>query len=312
LFECAEIEGIISHRIGDVRQFERLRRALTNIRPHYIFHLAAQSLVRRSYRLPLETLETNVLGTAHMLEAVRRMNRPCIVVVVTSDKCYENRGCKEGYRECDPMGGHDPYSMSKGCAELVTSSWRRSFFGDTPHIRVATARSGNVIGGGDWSPDRILTDCIAALTRNRPVPVRNPDATRPWQHVLEPLGGYLKLAARMARRDGRQFCEAWNFGPPDRDVRSVAEVVEEVIRRWGRGSWKRAGGQRSAPHEAAWLALSCEKARRRLGWRPVWTFPEAVEKTVEWYGAWSTGKDDLQALCMQQIREYERGLNAEC
>jgi len=298
--------------LADVRDLPLLETELRESRPDVIFHLAAQPLVRRSYEQPLETLTTNVVGTAHLLEAVRRIGRPCAVVVVTSDKCYENREWLHGYREEEALGGHDVYSMSKGAAELVTASWRRSFFPParlaSHGVAVATARAGNVVGGGDWAKDRIVPDCVAALAAGRPILVRSPDAVRPWQHVLEPLSGYLLLGARLlggGADDRARFCEPWNFGPHLEDARPVREVVEAVIREWGAGAWEDRRDP-SAPHEAGLLRLSIEKAQARLGWLPRWRFDETFARTVSWYRAFHGGLrgDALRALTVKQIREY--------
>jgi CDP-glucose 4,6-dehydratase len=321
LFEAAGVARACRSVVADVRDAGRLRAVLAETRPDLVFHLAAQALVRASYEAPVETLETNVLGTAHLLEAIRREGRPCAAVVVTSDKCYENREWLYGYREDEPMGGHDVYSMSKGAAELVVSSFRRSFFDPAQLARhgvaIATARAGNVVGGGDWAKDRIVPDSVAALAEGRPIAVRNPDGVRPWQHVLEPLGGYLLLGARLsgvgpgaadvaAGPEARaRYCEAWNFGPRTEDARPVRAVVEALIAAWGGGSWedRRVPG---APHEAGLLRLSIEKAHARLGWTPRWAFGETVRRTAGWYRAFhaGAGKDALAALCLEQIRDY--------
>lgn len=325
LFEAAGVARACRHVVADVRDLPRLRAVLAETRPDHLFHLAAQPLVRLSYEQPLETVQTNVLGTTHVLEALRLEKRPCAVVVVTSDKCYENRERHAGYREDEAMGGHDVYSMSKGAAELVTASYRRSFFPPArlaEHgIAVASARAGNVVGGGDWARDRIVPDCVAALAAGRPIPVRNPRAVRPWQHVLEPLGGYLLLGARLAGAAGAgagagagaaagaddraAYCEGWNFGPELEDARSVREVVEALIRSWGSGAWEDRHDPR-APHEAGLLRLEIEKARTRLGWAPRWRFDETFRRTVEWYRAFhdGAGAEALAALCREQIADY--------
>ncbi|MDO9542553.1 MAG: CDP-glucose 4,6-dehydratase [Kiritimatiellia bacterium] len=324
-FRLSKIENCLTRHIeADIRDYRRLKKCLHDTGPDFIFHLAAQSLVRRSYRAPLETFETNVIGTVNLLEAVRelkparaRPGRPCVVVVVTSDKCYENTGKANGYREGDPMGGHDPYSASKGAVEIVTASYRRSFFSPENSgkhgVKLSSARSGNVIGGGDWAPDRIMPDCISALIRHKPINVRNPRAVRPWQHVLEPLSGYLTLAAKLDGMNGKNgkescppnggYCEAWNFGPSGKSMHPVKDLVEETIKHWGNGSW-RDTSDKNAPHEAACLTLSSEKTQRRLGWRNVWDFSQAVEKTVSWYKAWHGKKTDLGKLCLAQITQY--------
>jgi CDP-glucose 4,6-dehydratase len=311
LFEAAGVAERCRHVVGDIRDPEVLRRAVAEARPDAVFHLAAQPLVRRSYEEPVETFATNVMGTAHLLDAVRLAGRPCAVVVVTSDKCYENREWEFGYREVDPVGGHDVYSASKGATELVAQSFRRSFFPPArlaEHgVAVATARAGNVIGGGDWAKDRIVPDAVRALSAGEPVPVRNPASVRPWQHVLEPLGGYLVLGARLLRApaEAAPFCEAWNFGPLPESTRPVAEVVREMVAAWGSGSWAEAQ-QAGAPHEAGLLRLSVEKAFARLGWSPRWDLRTAVRRTAEWYLAHHRGASPaaLRALSLEQIDAY--------
>ncbi len=311
LFLAAGIARTCRSVIADVRDLGRLRAVLCETRPDHVFHLAAQPLVRVSYEQPLETIQTNVLGTAHLLEALRLEAHPCAAVIVTSDKCYENRERPEGYREDEAMGGHDVYSMSKGAAELVVASYRRSFFHPAHLARhgiaVASARAGNVVGGGDWAKDRIVPDCIAALAAPRAILVRNPAAVRPWQHVLEPLAGYLLLGARLAvgAEDRARFCEAWNFGPRGEDARPVRDVVGALIRAWGSGRWEDRHDP-AAPHEAGLLRLDIEKAEARLGWTPRWRFEETFRRTVEWYRAFhgGAGPDALAALCRRQIAEY--------
>ncbi|MGC3999839.1 MAG: CDP-glucose 4,6-dehydratase [Anaeromyxobacter sp.] len=294
---------------GDVRDADRLAREVAAFRPQVVFHLAAQPLVRRSYRDPLATFHTNVLGTANLLEAIRRSGHACAVVVVTTDKCYDNRESDLGYREDDRLGGHDPYAASKAAAELVVESYRRSFFPvEQQAVRLASARAGNVIGGGDWSADRLVVDAVRALEAGRPVTVRNPRSVRPWQHVLEPLGGYLLLGAMLARatpdRAGA-LCQAWNFGPRPRDARSVGELATKLVEVWGSGAWEERP-EPNGPHEARVLRLSIEKAERELGWTPRWPFDEAVKRTVEWYRAHRTmGPEALLEFTREQIRAYE-------
>jgi CDP-glucose 4,6-dehydratase len=312
LFEAAGVGSACRSVIADLRDPDRLWAVVREVRPDFVFHLAAQPLVRASYDQPVETFHVNVLGTAHLLDALRRAGRPCAAVVVTSDKCYENREWGWGYREDEAMGGHDPYSASKGAAELVVSAFRRSFFPPArlaAHgVAVASARAGNVVGGGDWAKDRLVPDCIAALAERRPVRVRNPRAVRPWQHVLEPLGGYLLLGARLAgvgTDRAADHCEAWNFGPRIEDARPVREVVEALVAGWGSGGWEDAHDD-AAPHEAGILRLAIDKAQTRLGWAPRWRFEEAFRRTVEWYRAFheDASPDALADLCRRQIREY--------
>lgn len=297
------------HVIGDVRDSEALANMVCEVDPDVIFHLAAQSLVRESYRDPVTTVSTNVMGTVNLLEAVRARSKPCGVIVITSDKCYENREWLYGYRETDPMGGHDPYSMSKGAAELVVASWRRSFFPpaaiDRHGVCLATVRAGNVIGGGDWQQDRILVDCIRALQGGQPIGVRHPAATRPWQHVLEPLGGYLLLASRMLSaqaNDGGVLANAWNFGPEPANCWPVARLVDEVVQCWGTGTWRDMSDP-DGPHEAGFLALCCDKATRVLGWQPAWDVRRAIAETVAWHKAFTAGAN-VAEVCKQQIAGY--------
>jgi CDP-glucose 4,6-dehydratase len=291
---------------ADIRDPERLQKALEEFRPELVFHLAAQPLVRRSYEAPVETFETNVLGTVHLLEACRRTHSPRAILVVTSDKCYENREWVWGYREIDPLGGHDPYSASKGAAEIVTASYRRSFFppedyGSTHETLVASCRAGNVIGGGDWSEDRLLPDIVRAVGRGEEVSIRAPRAVRPWQHVLDALGGYLLLGARLL--EGRkEFAGAWNFGPDD-EAKTVREICVEIAALWPAARFRFA---RSAPslHEAGLLRLDCSKAHALLGWRNRWDSSAAVKKSVAWYRAYL---ERGELLSRRQIEEWMDG-----
>jgi CDP-glucose 4,6-dehydratase len=302
---------------GDIRELSVLEGVLARYEPEIIFHLAAQALVRLSYEEPLATLATNVMGTANLLEAVRRRNLPCTVIIVTSDKCYENQEWELAYRETDPLGGHDVYSMSKGAAELVAAAWRHSFL-QTPAcqgLRMATARAGNVIGGGDFARDRILPDAVAALAAGCPVPVRNPGATRPWQHVLECLSGYLWLAARLALAPEGEECRrlesAFNFGPGPNANRPVSQLVTEFLRHWPGGKWEDLSGRLGPqPYEAHRLNLAIDKAGAVLGWFPVWGFEETVGRAAVWYhqrAAMGTGQEasaGLLKLCLRQIEDY--------
>jgi CDP-glucose 4,6-dehydratase len=306
LFDLADIASLVDHRIGDIRDFAALSARVEEVMPDIVMHMAAQPIVRESYRTPLATLDTNVMGTAHVLEAVRAAGRRCAIVVVTSDKCYENNEWIWGYRENDAMGGHDPYSMSKGAAELVVSSWRRSYFGqpDGP-IQLASARAGNVIGGGDWAADRILTDCVRSLIEEQPIKLRNPLATRPWQHVLEPLSGYLWLGARLMATNGNKVAEGWNFGPLADSVRPVSNLTDLIIQAWGSGSWA-ALGDPAGVKEAFSLSLNCDKAAHLLHWFPTWSLEQCIERTIEWYKAWHLRSADLLDLTRRQIATYER------
>lgn len=309
LFTQLELASRIHHQAADIRDLPTLVATVKAVRPDLVFHLAAQALVRASYADPVTTYATNVMGTVNVLEAVRLAGHPCAVIVVTSDKCYENRESGRDYREEDPMGGHDPYSSSKGAAELVVASYRKSFFSQTSAVRVASVRAGNVIGGGDYACDRIVPDCIRALSAGEPVCVRNPAAVRPWQHVLEPLGGYLWLGARLqgagvSSRAASQFSlsTAFNFGPAAASHRSVRELVEEMLLHWP-GEWRDVS-QPGALHEASLLHLSAEKARRMLGWEPTWNFEETIAATVDWYRAVAGDAGTARFLCQEQIHHY--------
>lgn len=308
LFERLGLERRITHVEGDVRDLARVCTVMEEAEPEYIFHLAAQSLVRRSYAQPVETYSTNVMGTVNILEAVRLANRPCVVVAVTTDKCYENKEWMHSYREEDPMGGLDPYSSSKGAAELVISAYRRSYF-STPSgaVRLASTRAGNVIGGGDWASDRIVPDCVRSLECREAIQVRNKHATRPWQHVLEPLSGYLWLGARLANErteQGASLAGGFNFGPSLGSNRTVGELVEEVLKHWP-GSWED-HSVAAAPHEAKFLNLAIDKAWHMLGWTPVWAFSQTVEETMNWYLEAANASTNIVDLTQSQIASYTR------
>ncbi|HEY3445916.1 MAG TPA: CDP-glucose 4,6-dehydratase [Myxococcales bacterium] len=312
-FELSGVVGLLqAHREADVRDAGTLAAAFAEADPEVVFHLAAQPLVRESYRTPAETFEVNVMGTARVLDAVRLRGKPCAVVVITTDKCYENREQVWGYRECDPMGGHDPYSASKGAAEILVASYRRSFFSPerlSQHgVAVASARAGNVIGGGDWSIDRVVTDSVRCLIEKAPVPVRNPRAVRPWQHVLEPLSGYLLLAARMLAEPSQRWCSGWNLGPRLGDELPVSELVDRFCKAWGDGAWEDVSDPHQ-PHEAGILRLSIEKARVELGWEPRWSVGEAVDRTARWYREALTRGADARQLCMEDIAAYEAAMS---
>jgi CDP-glucose 4,6-dehydratase len=303
LYSLAGLHGVVATTYGDVRDLDVVTDAVRTWQPEIVFHLAAQALVRASYRQPVATYATNVMGTVHVLEAVRATPSVRSVVVVTSDKCYENREWAWGYRESDALGGHDPYSNSKACAELVVAAYRRSFLA-VPGGRVvgvATTRAGNVIGGGDWADDRLLPDCMRALSAGRCIEIRNPHAIRPWQHVLDPLRGYLLLAEHL-HADAATFGDAWNFGPADDDARPVSWIVSRVVEQWGEGAaWSLACGD--APHETNWLKVDASRARMKLGWAPRLTLADALAWTVAWYRCLSAGAA-ARALTEEQLGCY--------
>ena len=311
LFGQLELVGRLErHYIADIRGPQALVEIVQACQPQVVFHLAAQPLVRRSYRDPLGTWATNVQGSLHVLEALKPLQHPCAVVMVTTDKVYANREWAYGYREIDRLGGHDPYSASKAAAEIAIASWRSSFCGcknhQTPYLAIATARAGNVIGGGDWAEDRIMPDSMRALTKNQPIIVRNPNATRPWQHVLEPLGGYLLLAEKLAGAQAvsgpNPYAEAFNFGPSMEANRPVQQLIEEALIHWP-GQWLDLSDP-EAPHEAGRLHLHIDKAHHKLGWRPNWGFEMTVRRTVRWYIAASEHPNEAVTQTMNDIAEY--------
>lgn len=309
-FTASGVEALLErHIIGDIRDAAHLKTALADCQPDYVLHLAAQALVRKSYTEPAATFDTNVMGTVNVLEAVRATARPMSVVVVSSDKCYENREQDYGYRETDAMGGYDPYSASKGATELVVSSWRRSFFPAdkiAEHgVGLASARAGNVLGGGDWAQDRIMTDIVAAIMSDKPVELRNPSAVRPWQHVLEPLCGYLTLAAKLHEDPLPTWAASWNFGPTDASTLPVRDVVEMAIKSWGTGSWNDVSGD-AKPHEAGLLKLNIEKAANELGWHPRWSIETCIDRTMGWFSALEDADGYMLATCLSDIKVYEQ------
>lgn len=303
LFEVLGLGKRLRHRLGDVRDFKDLASALAGARPQLVFHLAAQPLVRKSYDAPKETFDVNLGGVVNLLEAVRRRPSVRAVVVCTSDKCYENSGSLWGYRECDPLGGKDPYSASKAAAELAARSYAVSFFGARGGPRVATVRAGNVIGGGDWARDRVVPDCVRAWEAGRPALLRHPRSVRPWQHVLEPLAGYLSLGEGLLRGRPGLAGEAFNFGPPPGVDRPVAGLVEQLRRSWPRGAWRRAPARGGRP-EAARLRLNSDKALALLGWSGVLDFEEAVGLTADWYRAHAGKTEDMRAFTTRQAAFY--------
>ena len=307
LFEVAAIDTKIESKIGDIRDADRLRTEMRKASPDIVLHLAAQSLVRYSYSHPVETYQTNVLGTVNLLEAVRNCQSVRQVLVVTSDKCYQNQERETGYREDEAMGGYDPYSSSKGCAELVVSAYRQSFFAETGSVAIASARAGNVIGGGDWAEDRLIPDMVRAFAKDETVTIRNPGAIRPWQHVLEALHGYLLLLECMHSEPAR-FAQAWNFGPADEDTRNVAAMVEKFVEHWGQGHWKVEADAQQL-HEAGYLRLDCSKAMRELNWQPSLQLDEALAWVADWYRRFYAG-DRAGLISREQISAFQERVGA--
>lgn len=302
LFSEANVIENMESIIGDIRNKELVLESMRKFNPDIVIHMAAQPLVRHSYKDPIDTYSTNIMGTVHVLEAARNCSNLRAVVNVTTDKCYANNEWEWGYRENEPMGGFDPYSSSKACSELVTSAYRSSFF-QKSEIAVATARAGNVIGGGDWSTDRLIPDILFAFENDLQVVIRNPNAIRPWQHVLEPLSGYLVLAERLYN-NGQNYAEAWNFGPNDKDVQSVLWIVEKMTTDWDhKMKWKI--DPIDQPHEANYLKLDISKARNKLGWEPVWDLNIAIDKIIKWHRSWLFGHNP-QELCIKQIEEFQK------
>lgn len=300
LFEVARVGENMISEIGDIRDRKSLNDSMTSFNPDILIHMAAQPLVRLSYDIPLETYEINVLGTANVLESARKCPTLRAIVCVTTDKCYENKEWVWGYREDEAMGGYDPYSSSKACAELVTAAYRQSYFNGHDKAALATARAGNVIGGGDWAMDRLIPDIIAAFEKGVSVSIRNPSATRPWQHVLEPLSGYLLLAEDLYI-NGQDFAQAWNFGPNDEDCKSVSWILDELIKLWGGTSWQLDENQN--PHEATFLKLDCSKAKFHLNWSPRWHVNETLQRIVEWQKAFKLN-EDMKYRTLKEIFEY--------
>jgi CDP-glucose 4,6-dehydratase len=306
LFNICGIAGKIqSSIIGDIRDFNKLVTALHSTRPDIVIHMAAQPLVRLSYAEPIETYSTNVMGTVNVLESIRQIPGVKAVINVTTDKCYENKEWFWGYREVDTLGGYDPYSNSKACSELVTTSYRNSFFNINKYsehgVALASARAGNVIGGGDWARDRLIPDCINALLENKPITIRNPVAIRPWQHVLEPLSGYLMLAQKLYE-EGTVFADSWNFGPYDSDAKPVQWIVQKICEKWdGQANYEIDSSKH--PHEAHYLKLDCSKAHAKLGWHPRWSLEEALDKILEWVMKYKE-KGDMYNISIRQVEEY--------
>jgi CDP-glucose 4,6-dehydratase len=307
-YALSHVKAVLSGEwIADIRDREQMKAALLACQPEVIFHLAAQPLVRASYREPFETFEVNVMGTASVLEGVRASGKPAAVICITTDKCYENREREEGYAEDEPMGGYDPYSASKGAAEILIASYRRAFFHPESlaihGVQLASARAGNVVGGGDFAEDRIVVDLVKSVTSGTPALIRSPRAIRPWQHVLEPLSGYLTLAEKMLTSPSAQWCEGWNFGPEQESEKRVAELADRFMHAWGSGSWRDV----SSPdhlHEAMTLRLKIEKAKKKLGWIPTWSFEEMIQRTAHWYRSVLLNGADARTACETDMNAY--------
>lgn len=302
LFELLGLEKHLRHEVLDIRDAEGVEGLVKAFRPEIVFHLAAQPLVRLSYREPRDTWNVNVQGTVNLLEALRKEGSARGCVVITTDKCYENKEQWWGYRENDSLGGHDPYSSSKAAAELAVASWRHSYFHEASAMQLATARAGNVIGGGDWAAERIVPDFVRQIANNKPLVLRNPRATRPWQHVLEPLSGYLDLASRLCSAEGKCFAEAWNFGPAETSVVPVQRLAQLLVEIWGHGEVQ-IGADPHQLHEAGLLKLDCSKAQALLGWKGIWNIEDTARATVEWYRGHLEGRA-AQAMTQTQIRDY--------
>ena len=303
LFELAEVANHMESEIGDITNLSQIKDSMHTFNPDILIHMAAQPLVRLSYEEPVLTYATNVMGTVNVLEAARTCENLKAIVSVTTDKCYENKEWAWGYRENEPMGGHDPYSSSKGCAELITSAYRNSFFNSENSAAIASARAGNVIGGGDWADDRLIPDILKSFEKKIPVIVRNPMATRPWQHVLEPLSGYLVLAEHLYA-EGKSYAEAWNFGPKDEDCKPVSWILDRMVANWhDQATWELA--KNDNPHEAGYLKLDCSKAASKLNWQPKWNLDFTLGKIINWHQHFLNGSN-IQDECLNEIAEYQK------
>ena len=303
--DTAKVAEGMESEIGDIRDLDKLQKSIGDFKPEIIIHMAAQPLVRLSYDIPVETYATNVMGTVHVLEAIRQVGGVKAVVNITTDKCYDNKEWVWGYRENERMGGADPYSNSKGCAELAIAAYRQSFFNEKNYAdhgcAIASVRAGNVIGGGDWAKDRLIPDILRAFEKEQAVHIRYPNAVRPWQHVLEPLHGYLMLAEKLYT-DGVAFAEGWNFGPDEADAMPVRWIVEHMVDQWGQGAaWELDGGEH--PHEANYLKLDCSKAKSLLNWHPQWDLEEALKRIIAWHKAWLNG-EDMRAVTLTEIKSF--------
>ena len=306
LFDVAKVDKMVDSQIGDIRDQELLYKSMVDFNPDILIHMAAQPLVRYSYDQPIETYEVNVIGTAKVLEVARNCSNLKAIINVTTDKCYENEGFDKSYKETDAMGGYDPYSSSKGCAELLTKAYRRSFLNEQ-NIGLASVRAGNVIGGGDWASNRLIPDILRSFEINKPVIVRNPTATRPWQHVLEPLSGYLILTQNLYDNCA-EYAEGWNFGPNESDVKSVKWILDKMISSWPNSSWSI--DNTSNPYEAGFLKLDISKATEKLDWRPTWGLDGALGRVIDWHKAWKNN-EDMQLLCLKEIEEYMDDMSNE-
>jgi CDP-glucose 4,6-dehydratase len=305
-FQAIRLSDHIIDIRGDVLDYDKLHETIKKFQPDFVFHLAAQPIVRYSYKNPLDTFKINILGTANVLESIRTSQHLTTCICITSDKCYENQEKDYAYRESDSLGGYDPYSASKGAAELVISSYRKSYFttgNRKSPVSLSSVRAGNIIGGGDWAEDRIVPDCIRALVQGNPVAIRNPHAVRPWQFVLDPLFGYIWLATKMAEEPA-EFSGPWNFGPDPSNAVDVKTLAEKILHEWGGGTWTSPLGNTDSPHEAGYLKLDSTKSMSRLGWMPVYTIDEVIQKTIVWYKEYYSGNSDLYELSYQQIKSY--------
>jgi len=308
LYELSDVGSKIESHYGDIRDASHIKSVMKESKPEIVIHMAAQPLVLRSYEDPVESYMTNVIGTANVFEAIRETDTVKAVVNITTDKCYENKEWHWGYRENEAFGGHDPYSSSKACAELVTTTYRKCFFAEAG-IQLASVRAGNVIGGGDWADNRLIPDLMRSITAGEPVVIRSPKAIRPWQHVLEPIAGYINLAERLCSEDGVQYAEGWNFGPYDNDAQPVEWILNKLCNKWGEGaSWQLDDPNKVQLHEANYLKLDCSKARKELQWEPLLGLDTALEWIVDWYRAYTSGQN-VADITLRQIRDYEELLN---
>lgn len=307
IFESVNLEKYVSHIIGDIRNKTKLSDSLSQYNPEFVFHLAAQPLVRQSYEQPVETFDTNVMGTVNLLDSVRTVTSIRNCIVMTSDKCYANNESDHAYVETDPMGGYDPYSASKGATELIVTSFRNSFFNpvdiENHNVSLATVRAGNVIGGGDWAKDRLIPDCVRSLQSSESITVRNPNAIRPWQHVLEPISGILALATKMQNNPNR-FSESWNFGPTNLEKNSVKEIVTQIVSKWDKGDWVDVSTETNNKHEADFLQLNSSKAMSLLEWNSVYNISKAIDETIDWYHTYFEKTFDMNKFTMTQIQNF--------